>query len=462
MIVIPSLKDRKVAVMGLGIAGLATVRALLESGARVMAWDDNADSRDAVEKEGAEIADLMAIDWQDVACLILSPGIPHTFPTPHPIADAARAADVEIICDVELLGRAQPDATYIGITGTNGKSTTTALVGHILDAAGKNTEVGGNLGPPVLGMRPLGKEGIYVLELSSYQLERMSSIRFDVAAFLNISADHLDRHGGLKGYIEAKRNIFKGQGAGDTAVVGIDDADARKEADAREKGDARLVRVSGEGVPEGGVGVEDGRLIDTTGGRAEILDLSEIRTLPGSHNHQNAASAYAICRAAGVDADTIAAAIRTFPGLPHRQELVATIDGVSWVNDSKATNTDATARALSSYERIFWIAGGLAKDGGYAALEPWLDNVAHAFLIGEAAEQMANWLGTRVPSELSGQLGTAVTHAHSKSQGDAGAVVLLSPACASFDQFKNFGERGDTFRKLARDLAAAREERAAS
>ncbi len=462
MIVVPSLKDRKVAVMGLGIAGLATVRSLLESGARVMAWDDNADSRDAVEKEGAEIADLLAIDWQDVACLVLSPGIPHTFPKPHPVADAARAADVEIICDVELLGRAQPDATYIGITGTNGKSTTTALVGHILEAAGKDIEVGGNLGPPVLGMRPLDKDGIYVLELSSYQLERMSSIRFDVAAFLNISADHLDRHGGLKGYIEAKQNIFKGQGAGDTAVVGIDDADARKEADAREKGDARLVRVSGESVPEGGVGVEDGCLIDATGGRAEILDLSDIRTLPGSHNHQNAASAYAICRAAGVDADTVAAAIRTFPGLPHRQELVATIDGVSWVNDSKATNTDATARALSSYERIFWIAGGLAKEGGYAALEPWLGNVAHAFLIGEAAEPMANWLGTRVPSELSGQLGTAVTHAHSKSQGDAGAVVLLSPACASFDQFKNFGERGDTFRKLARDLAAAHEERAAS
>lgn len=449
MIVVPTLKDRKVAVMGLGIAGLATVRALLESGAEVLAWDDNAESRTAVEKEGAAIADLMAIDWSDVACLVLSPGIPHTFPKPHPVADAARNAGVEIICDVELLGRAQPEAAYIGITGTNGKSTTTALVGHILEAAGKDIEVGGNLGPPVLGMRPLGAGGIYVLELSSYQLERMSSITFDVAALLNISADHLDRHGGMEGYVAAKRRIFAGMGVDGTAVVGIDDETSAAEA---ERLDGTVVRVSANAVPDGGVGIDGTRLFD---GAEKVMDLAGIMTLPGSHNRQNAAAAYAICRAAGVEREIIAAAIATFPGLPHRQELVATSGGVAWVNDSKATNTDATAKALGSYERIYWIAGGQAKDGGFAALDPWLDRVAHAYLIGEAAQPMADWLGTRVPHEISEVLDTAVSAAAAQSKGEDDAVVLLSPACASFDQFRNFGERGDAFRDLARQAVAS-------
>lgn len=448
MIRIPSLKDRKVAVMGLGIAGLATVRALLASGAGVLAWDDNAESRAAVEAEGAAIADLLTIDWSDVASLLLSPGIPHTFPAPHPVAETARAAGVEIICDVELLGRARPEATYIGITGTNGKSTTTALVGHILAAAGKDIEVGGNLGPPVLGMRPLGKGGIYVLELSSYQLERMSSIVFDVAALLNISADHLDRHGGMDGYVAAKRRIFTGMGGAQTAVVGIDDDISRAEADALE---GKVVRISARAVPENGVGIDGTRLFDEG---TEIMDLAGVKTLPGSHNRQNAAAAYAICRAVGVDAGTIVPAIATFPGLPHRQELVATAGGVTWVNDSKATNTDAAAKALGSYARIYWIAGGQAKDGGFAVLDPLLDRVAHAYLIGEAAKPMSDWLGTRVPHDISGVLATAVTSAAAQSRGEDDAVVLLSPACASFDQFRNFGERGDRFRDLAREASS--------
>ncbi|MEQ8699967.1 MAG: UDP-N-acetylmuramoyl-L-alanine--D-glutamate ligase [Bauldia litoralis] len=460
MIDVYSLATKRVAVMGLGVAGLMTARALLSSGADVLAWDDNEVSRAKAEAEGIRLTDLADIDWTGVEALILSPGIPDTFPAPHPAAAAARAAGVEIICDVELLARSRPDATYVGITGTNGKSTTTALVAHILQVAGRDIEVGGNLGPPVLGMRPLDADGIYVLELSSYQLERLSSAAFAAAAFLNVSADHLDRHGGLDGYVAAKRRIFANQGPADAAIVGIDDPRSAAVADALEAdGNQTVVRITADAPPAGGVGAEGTMLVDALegGAPAPVVDLAGIASLPGAHNRQNAAAAYAICRHLGVDRERIAEAIVSFPGLAHRQEPVRRLGDVLFVNDSKATNEDAAARALSSYDRIYWIAGGRAKDGGYEALRPFLSRIVHAFLIGEAAGSIAEFLGGAVPSTDCGTLDRAVADAWQRARTDdreGEKVVLLAPACASFDQFPNFAARGNAFTALVTELAA--------
>ena len=454
MILVPEFADRSVAVMGLGVAGLATVRALVASGADVRAWDDSEAQQEMARAEGASIVDLEAMDWTGVDTLVLSPGIPHTFPTPHPVAEKARAADAEIICDVDLLGRSQTRATYVGVTGTNGKSTTTALIAHILQTAGRRIEVGGNLGPPVLGLAPLADDGIYVLEMSSYQLERTFSIGFDVALLLNVSEDHLDRHGGMDGYIAAKEHIFDRQDEDCTAVVCADDDHSREVlARLRLKSSAEIVPVTADAPVAGQIGVSDAQLIDCSGDApAEIMALDGIPTLRGRHNGQNAAAAYAVCRALGVPAAVIAQGIESFAGLPHRQELVANSAGVLYINDSKATNQDAAARALGSYERIYWIAGGQGKAGGYETLRPHLPRVLHAYLIGEAAEVIAEFLGTAdVAHSLCGTLDVAVAAAHKEAQNDNAPgekTVLLSPACASWDQFASFGARGDRFRDL--------------
>lgn len=462
MIVIPSVKGKAVAVMGLGTSGLATARALLESGARVLAWDDDQAGRDKAEADGVPLTELARADWTRIESLVLSPGIPHTFPAAHPIADLARDAGCEIICDVELLGRSRPDATFVGVTGTNGKSTTTALIGHILEQAGRDMEAGGNLGPPVLGMRPLGEAGIYVLEMSSYQLERTFSIVFDVAVLLNIAPDHLDRHGGMDGYIGAKMRIFDRQGAKHTAIIGVDD-DFSRTIDVRllNRSQQHIIEITKGEPPEGAIGVKDGALVDNTDGQnRHILDLAEVPALPGAHNWQNAAAAFAACKAVGVPAKKIAAGVRDFPGLPHRQELATVIDGVPYVNDSKATNPNATANALASYPAVYWIAGGLAKDGGFNELTPYLDRILHAFLIGEAAQPLARFLGNRVAHTVCGDLAEAVAQAHrmaAADDGDRRSVVLLSPACASFDQFANFAARGDAYRDLVMALPGGRE-----
>lgn len=456
MIRIPALSGRKVAVMGLGVAGLATVRALAESGAEVLAWDDTPAARTRVEDEGIRTTDLATIDWAGVDSLVLSPGIPHTFPVPHPAAAAARAAGVEIICDVDLLGRAQRGATYVGITGTNGKSTTTALVGHIVEATGRPLEVGGNLGPPALGFEPLGVGGTYVLELSSYQLERITSIAFDVAILLNISQDHLDRHGGMDGYIAAKLKLFDLFDGRQRAIVGVDDPDSRKIADEiSRQSDHCLVKVSGKCRLDNGVGVEDGVLIDDHWGEGTRIDLTQIPTLPGAHNWQNAAAAYAACRALDLAPVSIALAMNSFPGLPHRQELVTKIGRVAYVNDSKATNADAAARALSSYRRVYLIAGGQSKEAGYSAFEPYVDRIGGAYAIGAAADELAEFFEGKAPVSRCGTLDRAVAEAHAAAQADVGGddpVVLLSPACASFDQFPSFAARGDAFRSYVADL----------
>ncbi len=451
-----------VAVLGLGTSGLAAAKALQASGADVWAWDDNEDSRAAAAAEDVPLVDLAQCNWRELTTLVISPGIPHTHPEPHPVAALARQHGSEIIGDIELLARAMRNASYLGVTGTNGKSTTTALIGHVLEAAGRNVEVGGNLGTPALALQPLDSGGFYVLEMSSYQLELTVSITFDVAVLLNITPDHLDRHGGLEGYTDAKRLIFHRQTKPRTAVIGVDDETCQGLwNDLAAAGEQIVVPISGGERAHGGVFAREGVLYDDTEGSADpVLDLREVASLPGVHNWQNAAAAYAASRAVGVDPPVIAACMRSYPGLPHRQELVALIDGVAYVNDSKATNADAAAKALACYDPIYWIVGGRAKEGGLAGLESFSPRIAHAFPIGEAEDAFAAALEGRVPVTRCGDLATAVgvARAQAREDGRPGAVVLLSPAAASFDQFEDFEARGEAFRNLVAALPGERDE----
>ena len=467
MVPVAYLAGRNVAVFGLGRSGLSAAAALAAAAARVCAWDDAAPRRAAAAALGIELVDLAALDdagWRDFACLVLSPGVPLTHPAPHPVVTRAKATGTEIVGDIELLGRTVAADTarprFIGITGTNGKSTTTALLGHVLTASGRAARVGGNLGTPAFDIDRPGADGFYVLEMSSYQLDLAPSLTFDIAVLINISPDHLDRHGGMDGYVAAKRKIFDRQGTGCAAVIGVDDPISQGiYRELRDSGQQRVIPVSGAGPVEGGVFVVDGTLCDDTEGRAEtVADLSRIATLPGIHNWQNAACATAAARVAGLSTQEVAAALSGYPGLAHRLEQVATIDGIRYINDSKATNVAAVAQALACYDDIYWIAGGRAKDEGLEALEPLLPRVAHAFLIGEAAGRFAAALKGRVPVTQSGDLAAAVTRASdaARRDGRAGAVVLLSPACASFDQFPDFEARGEAFRSAVAALDARR------
>jgi UDP-N-acetylmuramoylalanine--D-glutamate ligase len=463
---IPGLADRTLAVLGLGKSGLVAAKALKASGATVWAWDDSAAQRARLAAEGIEPVDLMTADWTGVDALVLSPGIPHSFPQPHPVAAKAKAANKPIIGDVELLLRAQPHARVLAITGTNGKSTTTALSGHILAAAGRQVAVGGNIGTPALALPALGAAGIYVLELSSYQLETTPSLKPSVAMLLNITPDHIDRHGDMAGYVAAKERIFERQTAEDVAVIGIDDEPSRA---MRERIDARkgprVVSISSTRSTRGGVSGAGGKLVDDLEGKAEtVLDLTSVATLPGEHNWQNAAAAYAAMCALGLQRGPILNGIRTYPGLAHRQELIATIAGVRYINDSKATNADATQKALVCYESIYWILGGKPKEGGIESLKPFFSRIAHAYLIGEASADFARSLKGHVPAAECGTLDRAVAAAHAQAQADhrSGAVVLLSPACASFDQFANFEQRGEAFRQLVLKLGNGGSQRRAS
>ncbi len=445
-----------VAVLGLGRSGLSAARALMASGAEVWAWDDDVERRATAAAGGIPLVDLTGCDWRELTSLVISPGIPHSHPAPHPVAALAREHRCEIIGDIELLARSQRDASYLGVTGTNGKSTTTALIGHILETSGREVQVGGNLGTPALDLEPLDSSGIYVLEMSSYQLELTLSVTFDVAVLLNVTPDHLERHGGLEGYVAAKRLIFHRQTRPRTAVIGVDDETCRGICrQLTEAGEQIVIPVSGSGPAQGGVHADGGVLTDDTeGGKAPVLDLREVPSLPGRHNRQNAAAAYAACKTLGVQPPVIAACLRSFPGLPHRQELVAVIDGVSYVNDSKATNADAAAKALACYDAVYWIAGGRPKETGLAGLEPLFPRIARAFLIGEAEDAFATALDGRVDFARCGDLDRATDLAQAAAKADkrTGAVVLLSPAAASFDQFSDFEERGERFRTLVEAL----------
>ncbi|MGB0630310.1 MAG: UDP-N-acetylmuramoyl-L-alanine--D-glutamate ligase [Alphaproteobacteria bacterium] len=450
MIPVTSRNSQHIAVFGLGASGRATAHALSAGGAAVTAWDDNADSRTEAANENIALADPATLDWSGQDALILSPGVPLTHPEPHPAAQAALTAGKPVIGDIELLFENAGDATLIGVTGTNGKSTTSALIHHVLQSAGMAVQIGGNFGPPVLGLDPVDADDTVVLELSSYQLDLIDNAAFDVAVFLNLTPDHLDRHGDMDGYVAAKKRIFRNsRGARQIAVIGVDDAHGTAiAAELSGRPGWVVIPVSAGQPADQGVSVIDGALSDRDG---HGCDISGIETLRGRHNWQNAAAAWAVARAQGIEPDVIAQAFGSFGGLPHRLEAVATIDGIRFVNDSKATNGEAASRALSSFDDIYWIAGGVAKEDGLSPALPCLDRVRHAYLIGQAAGEFESELTDHdVPVTVSGDLATALRDAKTDASADglAAPVVLLSPACASFDQYPNFARRGDHFREL--------------
>jgi UDP-N-acetylmuramoylalanine--D-glutamate ligase len=459
MIPVTGFRDRSVFVFGMARSGLAAAKALNAGGARALCWDDKPESRAAAEKLGLMMLAPEAADWTQIAALVLAPGVPLTHPKPHPVVEAAREADVEVIGDTELFFRTVKGsgAKIVAITGTNGKSTTTTLTGHLLNRMGFAAEVGGNIGRAVLELAPPSPDRAYVLELSSYQLDLTPSCHPDVAVLLNITPDHLDRHGTMARYAAAKSSIFARQTRGDTAVIGVDDAySADICTGVMGRSGPHVCPVSVGKVLGRGVYVIDGRLYDGEGATArEIRDLRPINHLPGAHNWQNAAAAFAACMPLVKDSKTLAAHLSSFPGLEHRMEQVGRIGKVLFVNDSKATNADAASKALASYKDIFWIAGGKAKDGGAAGLEAFKDNVAGAYLIGASAAQFQQQLSGAMTTSADGTLEAAMSHALRDAMASSAAspVVMLSPACASFDQFRDFEHRGAEFKRLFTVLA---------
>jgi UDP-N-acetylmuramoylalanine--D-glutamate ligase len=462
--------NKTVAVFGLARTGLGAVRSLVAGGTRVLAWDDNAVARDVGGQEGAEIMPWREWPWEDISALVLSPGVPLTHPKPHGVVEHANRAKVQIIGDVELFAREiRPDADKAGkapviaITGTNGKSTTTALVGHILSACGFDAQVGGNFGNSVLELAMPSAKTIYVLEMSSFQIDLAPGLRPDMALLSNLSPDHIDRHGSMENYAAIKARLMKQTAKDGQVLVGVDDAHASAIFTAlSSNGGAQAHPVSVGKVLGRGVFVVDGALYDAMGARAvKIMDMADAPHLPGTHNWHNAALAYGAVKPFIADAKSIAAAIASFPGLAHRMEDVGKIGKVAFINDSKATNADATARALAVYPDIFWIAGGKPKEGGVESLSAFFPRIRKAYLIGEAAPQFAKTLDGKAPYEVSGTLDAAVSAAAiaAAASNVPAPVVLLSPACASYDQFKDFEQRGDAFRglvaRLPRDLKAA-------
>ena len=471
MIPVRGFEGKTVAVFGLARTGLASARALVAGGAKVALWDDKAAGRDAAIAEGFEVTDLTTADWSEFAALMLSPGVPLTHPAPHWTVDRAKTEGVEILGDIELFARtvnAAPEhrrPKVVAITGTNGKSTTTALIGHILAETGRAVRIGGNIGQGVLSLEDMHGGAIYVLELSSYQLDLTHSLKADVSLILNISPDHLERHGTMENYVAAKRRILDNQGKGDTAVIGVDDAwGARICTEITAANKRTIVPISASKAMSRGVYALDGLLYDASAERAvEVGDLKRARSLPGRHNWQNAAAAYAAVRGLGVDGGQAARALMSFPGLAHRMETVAMIGKVRFVNDSKATNADAARQALASYPKVYWIAGGQPKSGGIDDLADLFPRVAKAYLIGEAATAFATTLKGKVETVVSGTMQAAVDVAFlDASSSGRDAIVLLSPACASFDQFADFEARGEAFRSAVLGLAAQPPQRGAA
>ena len=456
MIAATCFSGKRVALFGLGGSGIATGRALVEGGADVVAWDDNPGSVEAAAAADIPTADLRAIDWSGVASFVLSPGVPLTHPKPHWSVELARGAGVEIIGDVELFARERmaraPNAPFIAITGTNGKSTTTALTAHILRSAGRDTQMGGNIGRAVLTLDPPLADRYYVVECSSYQIDLAPSINPTAGVLLNLTPDHLDRHGTMQHYAAIKERLVSGA---DVAVIAVDDIYCAQIADRLEKAGKKVIRLSKRLPLPDGYFADGADLMEAIEGRYERIGFLEgIGSLRGQHNAQNALAAIAACLEVGLDLGEIQSGLDTFPGLAHRMEQVGRAGHVLFVNDSKATNADAAAPALSSFPRIYWIAGGLPKEGGIESLRSFFPRIAKAYLIGEAAPAFSATLGEAVSYEISGTLQAAVEHAAADAGRDeSGEVaVLLSPACASFDQYKNFEVRGDAFRSAVQSL----------
>jgi UDP-N-acetylmuramoylalanine--D-glutamate ligase len=466
VIPVRTFEGKDVAVFGLGRSGIATCKALMAGGARVCAWDDNEAARKAAEAAGVPMVDLNRRDWQNFAALVLSPGIPFRFPEPHRFVRMAQMTGVPVVGDMELFARAVAELKdferprIVGVTGTNGKSTTTALIGHILKVCGKDVRVGGNIGIGVLDLERLHGGAIYVLELSSYQLDLAETLKCDIAVMLNLSPDHLTRHGGMDGYVQAKRRIFRNQGPADWAIIGVDDTRSQVMCtQLSAEGLRHVMPISAEYGLGRGVSVLEGQLCDSISGRAgPPADLSKARALPGRHNHQNIAAAYAACRALGLEANDILAAIETFPGLPHRLETIGIIDGVRFINDSKATNAQAAEQAIRAFPNAWWIAGGRSKEEGIDDLGALFQHIRKAYLIGEATETFARVLTGKVEVVKCRTLDVAVEAAFNdaRASGEPSPVILFSPACASFDQFRDFEQRGEAFRLCAGKLVKRR------
>ena len=465
MIPIRAYAGQRVGVLGLGRSGLATARALKAGGAGPLCWDDDEAKRHAAVGEGFEVADISRErEAAGIACLIVSPGVPHLYPQPHKAVTLAQAAGVPVDNDVGLFFQALlamdpedfsedfpgdfgddgPSAKVIAVTGSNGKSTTTALIHHILEQAGHHAQMGGNIGRGVLDLDVPGPGEILVIELSSYQIELARSLAPDVGVFLNLSPDHLDRHGGVGGYFAAKRRLFEA-GAPERSVIGVDEAEGRYLAGRVDKAITVSVksRLRGQGWS---VFMNKSHLTEWRGGKQmAAIDLRPALALKGAHNYQNACAAYAACRAVGLGPRQIDGGLASFPGLAHRMERIGEAGGIVFVNDSKATNADAAEKALLAFENIRWIAGGQAKAGGIEPLRPLFGKIAKAYLVGEASADFAATLGD-TPHACCGVLADAVARARAEAR--PGDVILLSPACASFDQFASFEARGDAFRAL--------------
>ncbi|MFY0597413.1 MAG: UDP-N-acetylmuramoyl-L-alanine--D-glutamate ligase [Cognatishimia sp.] len=466
MIPVQGYSGKRIGVLGLGRSGLASARALREGGAVPLCWDDNPSAREAAAEEGFEIVELGkqgALD--DVACLVVSPGIPHLYPTPNPVIRAAMAAGVPVDNDISLFFASFATRDWdnfdvmpkvVAVTGSNGKSTTSALIHHVLEQAGRNTQLAGNIGRGVLDIDPAADGDVVVLELSSYQTDLARNLTPDVAVFTNLSPDHLDRHDGMGGYFAAKRRLFA-EGGPDRAVIGIDEDEGLYLAGqmAQSAADDRVIRISVDQKltgPGWQVFAKKGFLAEYRKRRqVGSIDLRPIKGLPGTHNHQNACAAYAVCRTLGLAPRVIEQGFASFGGLPHRSQIIAEAGGVTYVNDSKATNVDAAAKALSAFKNIRWICGGLEKDGGLEALHTATGQVSKAYVIGREAASFSMQLGD-IKAEVCTSMDVAVARA--MEEAAEGDTVLLAPAAASFDQYDSFEKRGEHFTELVQAALA--------
>jgi UDP-N-acetylmuramoylalanine--D-glutamate ligase len=427
---VEELDGRAVAVFGLGISNYSVIKALCAHDIRVVAWDDDQTKLDQAAELGAECLNLLEIDLKNFACLVLAPGVPLYFPKPHKIVEKANAINLEILCDIEILFRCHKGNKIIGITGTNGKSTTTALLTHVLNECGMHAVAAGNIGQAVLALELENEEQAIVIEVSSFQMDLCKHFSPDISLLLNLSPDHIDRHGSMENYIAAKLRMFRGEGI---AVIGVDDDDSLKAANTIRENEKRDVYE---------ISYKD-------------KDIEDIYSpaLQGEHNKQNMAAVFKTCILLGLEKNDIIRAIKTFPGLPHRQFLVRFIKDVQYINDSKATNAVAAEKALSSFDNIYWIVGGRSKEGGLKGLEAYKERIKHAYIIGEASEEFQSWFDSLgIKHTVANNLEKALSLAHIEAQKNKAGTVLLSPACASFDQFSSFEERGRVFSELVNHL----------
>jgi UDP-N-acetylmuramoylalanine--D-glutamate ligase len=459
MIPVTTFAGKKVALFGLGASGLASASALLAGGADVVAFDDTPASVESAHAAGIPTDDLRRIDWSKIAALVLAPGVPLTHPAPHWTVGLARNAAVEVIGDIELFCRERrriaPHAPFIAITGTNGKSTTTALVAHLLKSANYDVQLGGNIGTAILSLEPPAPGRVHVIECSSFQIDLAPSLDPSIGILLNVTEDHLDRHGTIGEYAAIKERLVVGVQRDGTAIVGVDDNWCQAVADRIGRAGKRIERISVRRPLSDGLYLEGDRVMRAAGGTARaVVHIGGIGSLRGAHNAQNAAAATAAGLALGLAPEAIQKGLTSFPGLAHRMEQVGRQGNVLFVNDSKATNADAAARALASFTDIFWIAGGKAKSGGITSLSGYFPRIRKAYLIGEAAGAFAGTLQGKVAFVVAGTLDRAVELAAQDAQaaGLAEPVVLLSPACASYDQFRNFELRGAAFRDAVQAL----------